>query len=95
MKVEKVHTNGEGDQYQFMCPGCGIYHSFDNRWNFNGDLDKPTFSPSLDVTGGKYDENDQWTDLHCHSYVKNGKIQFLSDCSHELAGQTVELLEVE
>jgi hypothetical protein len=27
----------------------------------------------------------------CHSYVTNGRIQFLSDCHHSLAGQTVEL----
>lgn len=28
---------------------------------------------------------------HCHSYVRDGMIQFLNDCSHELKGQTVEL----
>lgn len=27
----------------------------------------------------------------CHSYVTDGRIQFLSDCSHALAGQTVDL----
>lgn len=30
----------------------------------------------------------------CHSYVKDGRIQFLSDCTHALAGQTVELPEI-
>jgi hypothetical protein len=29
----------------------------------------------------------------CHSYVQNGKIIFLPDCTHELKGQTVELPE--
>lgn len=29
----------------------------------------------------------------CHSYVTNGSIQFLADCSHSLAGQTVPLPE--
>ena len=29
----------------------------------------------------------------CHSFVKEGKIQFLSDCSHSLADQTVDLPE--
>ena len=28
----------------------------------------------------------------CHSFVTDGKIQFLGDCTHELAGQTVELI---
>lgn len=27
----------------------------------------------------------------CHSFVTDGKIQFLSDCTHKLAGQTVEI----
>jgi len=35
--------------------------------------------------------NDGWKCLRCHSFVTDGNIQFLSDCSHELAGQTVPL----
>ncbi len=31
----------------------------------------------------------------CHSYVTDGKIQFLGDCTHTLAGQTVELPDIE
>jgi len=27
----------------------------------------------------------------CHSFVRNGFIQFLSDCSHDMAGKTVPL----
>lgn len=27
----------------------------------------------------------------CHSFVRNGQIQFLGDCTHALAGQTVPL----
>ena len=29
----------------------------------------------------------------CHSFITDGKIQYLSDCSHELAGQTVDMVE--
>jgi Family of unknown function (DUF6527) len=29
----------------------------------------------------------------CHSFVRDGAIQFLSDCTHALAGQTVDLPE--
>lgn len=29
----------------------------------------------------------------CHSYVTDGRIEFLSDCTHPLAGQTVDLPE--
>lgn len=27
----------------------------------------------------------------CHSFVREGRIEFLSDCTHSLAGQTVDL----
>jgi hypothetical protein len=88
-----------------MCPGCKDYHMPDNSWQFNGDLDKPTFSPSILVKGTKdiSDEEakrilngEQINPIHfvCHSFVVDGRIQFLSDCTHELAGQTVELEEI-
>jgi hypothetical protein len=31
----------------------------------------------------------------CHSFVTDGKIKYLSDCSHELVNQTVELPDIE
>ena len=30
----------------------------------------------------------------CHLFVVDGKIQFLRDCTHALAGQTVDMLDV-
>ncbi len=30
----------------------------------------------------------------CHSFVRDGQIQFLGDCTHALAGQTVPLPEL-
>lgn len=32
-----------------------------------------------------------YRDRCCHSFVTDGQIQFLSDCTHSLAGQTVPL----
>lgn len=31
----------------------------------------------------------------CHSYVTDGQIQYLGDCTHAMAGQTVDLPELE
>ncbi len=62
------------------------------KWTFNGDLDSPTLSPSVltwatnPSTGADI--------FRCHSFVTNGKIQFLGDCSHELKNQTIELPEI-
>jgi hypothetical protein len=34
-------------------------------------------------------------DMVCHSFVRDGRIEFLSDSTHHLSGQTVELPEVD
>lgn len=62
-----------------------------NNWSWNGDTESPTLKPSIltEFTWGE-----EYTIHRCHSFVNDGKIQFLSDCSHELVGQTVDLLEV-
>ncbi len=85
---------GEADYY-FQCPGCGCEHgvwithpNYNNAmWSFNGSMDKPTFSPSLNV---KYGDG-----VVCHSEITNGMIKFLSDCTHKLKGQTVPIPPIE
>ncbi len=80
-----------GFEFMFFCPGCGCGHGFKTDgpgpcWTFNGDMVRPTISPSLRVRGGRHGN-----DFTCHSFVRDGSIEFLSDCSHELAGKTVRL----
>lgn len=77
--------------YIFRCPGCEKNHPFDTkRWSFNDDLEKPTFKPSLLVNADPHRKNpDRY--IRCHSFVTDGKIQFLGDCSHDLKNQTVEI----
>lgn len=60
------------------------------NWTWNGDVDEPTLKPSILSRGGNVDG-----EIRCHSFVNDGKVQFLSDCSHEFAGQTVDLLDVD
>ncbi len=57
-------------------------------WEFNGDYDRPTFQPSVLVTWGPPENRAKHV---CHSFVTEGQIQFLGDCTHALAGQTVPL----
>lgn len=94
MKLYKL--SGDDGMVGFKCPGCGRSHHVqtkgDGAWGFNGDFDKPTFTPSiLSYYPG---END--TKLRvCHSFVTDGKILFLGDCFHNLINQTVSLPEIE
>lgn len=71
----------------FDCPGCKEDHAIPietGKWTFNGDFVKPTYSPSVLVYANKPEKR-------CHSFIRDGKIQFLDDCYHDLKGQTVDL----
>lgn len=120
----KVRINS-GGQTEILCPGCKTTHTLNIDpskkpcWEFNGDFEKPTFSPSILERSGHYCWNDgkdpsecmfcndpepEFEDAEfgkylpcyiCHSFVRDGMIEFLSDCTHTLAGQTVPLLDIE
>lgn len=71
------------------------------RWQWNGDANRPTFSPSILVTWGEpsdvegeFDDPAKDQKRVCHSFVTDGRIQFLGDCTHQLKGQTVDLPEM-
>lgn len=112
----------ENGHAAFRCPGCNLFHNLPvagqaNAWQFNGDADRPTLTPSILSRGGccyepewhqqerrrpdpeECDKGNPDADgismCHvCHSFVRDGRIEFLSDCTHALAGQTVDLPEV-
>lgn len=93
-----------GQLVHFRCPGCDDFHQVSiGTWSWNGDLDLPTFSPSVLVGGVQWEAGEGFhkpkhhvepgSPIVCHSFVTDGRIQFLGDCTHELAGQTVDLPE--
>jgi hypothetical protein len=99
-KVARITDQKETEiSYLFDCPACGISHSCrvgathpegKPMWTFNGNLDRPTFHPSLVV---------RWrngaVDQVCHSFIRDGRIQFLNDCTHGMGGKTVEIPDLE
>jgi hypothetical protein len=116
--LSKKLRNLEGGLLSFWCPGCDEPHSIkvhdlsaDDKthpiWGWNGNVDAPTFTPSILVRSGHYASPDDicWCTYNaehpddptpfvchqCHSFVTDGKIQFLADSTHKLSGQTVEI----
>ena len=55
-------------------------------WSWNGDTEKPTLKPSISTTDGTH---------KCHTFVNDGMVKFLADCTHEFAGKTLPLNEVD
>ena len=102
MKLKPV-TAHDGSPYgvRFDCPGCAEPHVIpttgDKAWSFNGSMEAPTFSPSILVRWRASDPDDPAAvaqESVCHSFVRDGRIEFLGDCTHHLAGQTVDLPEI-
>lgn len=179
IKSGPVNDKGVHVGQMIMCPACNCGHLFpQDRWKFNGDQEKPSFTPSMKITTGPvskrkfpvlrgsrkkpewgvdtidwsllepnevqavrnhgqdlktlasrgglsprealavikglgwtamkdaYPEDDSgeeelkdivraWWEAQpnsvCHSVVTDGKIAFCSDCTHEMAGKTVDL----
>lgn len=90
----KKLRRAKGGMVLFRCPGCGNAHQVGIEppaaliWGFNGNGDAPTFTPSIFVNPPHAHNPGRPS---CHSFVTDGRIQFLSDCTHALAGQTVDL----
>lgn len=105
-EVVEDGTNWIKTGYCFWCPGCeeqhriAVYEKQDNGaiWTFNENIESPTFNPSLLIKTGKYAnslfiDNEGLSSI-CHSFIKDGKIEFLSDCTHKLKSQTIELKDI-
>jgi hypothetical protein len=79
-------------------------HKLPDGWKFDGNLASPTFSPSFKHTGKQtVIVNGKWTgeshrgpdgkalDWCCHYILAKGVLNYCSDCTHALAGQSVPL----
>lgn len=85
--MAQLVSEPEEEVWAFFCPGCQCSHSIrikgpQPRWAWNGDTECPTISPSILAVG----------EYRCHSFVRDGSIQYLTDCTHALAGQTLYYL---
>lgn len=68
------------------------------RWTFDGNAQRPTFAPSINL---KINTPDMGKDYRpdrpstvCHHFIRDGRIQFLADCTHALRGKTVDLPDI-
>jgi hypothetical protein len=122
MKAKPIYgPDGMLHGYSIKCLGCGHNHVVytnpqvyqESTWGFNGDVNNPTFTPSLLVRSGHFipdfkagercwctynnehlDSPKPFECTVCHSFITDGKIQYLNDCTHHLRGQTIELPEL-
>jgi len=87
---KSVGTPGEG-YYSFWCPGCKRPHTINKNWMFAGTDAKPTLTESV-LTYAHACSPPFKDQPRCHLHIRDGEIQYLADCDHELAGKTVPML---
>lgn len=82
--------------YGFECPGCKHDHFINVNpkvmnlvWDFDFNFKNPTVSPSI-LNKGNYKD----TQTICHLFIKNGRIEYLNDCTHHLSGRTIDMIDV-
>lgn len=86
----------DAPRYAHWCVGCNQRHEiavdtpFHNgaRWSFDGNVEKPTFSPSINIRMGPLRDG---RILVCHYFVRAGQIIYCGDCTHDLKNKTVDL----
>jgi uncharacterized protein DUF6527 len=75
----------DGRPYHW-CPACELLHplpSDTGKWKFDGDLERPSFSPSFkQFLGGE---------RVCHYVIAEGVIHFCADSAHAFAKQAVPM----
>lgn len=88
----------------YWCPGCQHGHTIKygpegtETWTWNHDTIHPTFAPSVLAYPHKVSfniddpESPPIDQVRCHSFVRDGKIEYLSDCEHSSAGMTVDMI---
>lgn len=90
--------------YMHYCPACDELHPLPNSWTFNGNLNKPTFTPSFKHEGlkcvfveGKWtgewqrDQAGNPIKFVCHYILTDGILNYCGDCTHALSNMKVEL----
>lgn len=92
------------------CKENHVISNAPGRWELTGTEESPTIRPSVLVRSGHYagqSQEDCWCSyeerfgekspfkcMQCHSFITDGKIEYLGDCTHRFAGQIVKMEDI-
>ena len=98
--MNRVEDHGVFVGYMVDCPGCGQSHMFRTEpdagrpvWEFDGDHEAPTFTPSLRARWGPMEPGG--AEQCCHFYLTAGIFHFRPDSTHALAGKEAPMVHAE
>lgn len=97
--MAKLRRNDQGGA-GFWCPGCDGPHVVPlgaDGWQLTGTDERPTLSPSVLVRGYLPLPYDTPAGGRaggvCHLFVRDGRIEYLADSTHALAGEVVAMTD--
>ena len=96
---KKLLQSEDGARLWWYCASCDMLHpiALHNRpgesvdvWSWNNDAERPTFMPSFltDMSGRNGPKR------ICHTYIKEGMVEYLNDSTIHLRGVTKELQDI-
>lgn len=99
-RLLRTRPQDGGHAILFYCPGCRSAHRIlidvpGQSWSWSGDLERPTFTPSLKTFTPAFTYTNPQTGepvvrperILCHLHVRDGRIEFLDDSmGHKLRG---------
>ena len=102
LRIVRFHRDDSIAVLEAFCPACDFSHGFrvdldghgqwtSDYWTFDGNYERPTFSPSMLANK---DSADQYKP-RCHSFLTEGVWGYLSDCTHAMAGMSVDVPEAD
>ena len=95
--IHNVNRKGQLYGWAFWCPACdGAHIMHTGPWSFNGNQERPTFTPSLLVYATKPTGQElpgYKLQKRCHLDITDGQIIYHGDSEHGMRGQTVPLVD--
>jgi hypothetical protein len=90
-KVDKPEKKYSVNNIIFYCAACKIRHTVDKRFKLDMDGELPTITPQCrfrytDVNGAE---------IVCNVGVERGKLLYAADCTHNMAGKTIVMKDVD
>lgn len=92
-QVSRVLRRGVGCYFHW-CPACLELHPLPDGWEFDGNLESPTFKPSFKHTWNGHRTGLGEVNEVCHYVLTSGVLHFCGDCTHKLAGISEPLPEL-
>lgn len=91
--------------YAHYCPGCEGLHVIPTNkdpdfsgpnWSFDGNVESPTFNPSVRITyngpdAGQLRDSYRAPAACCHYFLHDGELCFCGDSTHPLSGKVITL----